>query len=105
MVYALNMYVGGALFDTADKFAQLYGERLKHASKSYYQDFAVKGVNFLNLKWILYVKNTNQWYSPQLAAQIDASSLKLIEDWNLKFEEAFEEYDGTRFIVQTVEEV
>jgi hypothetical protein len=58
-IYAINLYVGGALYDTAEKFAQLYGERVKRAQKSYYHDLALKGVSFLNLKWIFYNPGTN----------------------------------------------
>jgi hypothetical protein len=49
LIHGLNLYVGGALFDTAEKFCELYAERVKKAKNYVYHDVAIRGVSFLNL--------------------------------------------------------
>jgi hypothetical protein len=93
------MFVGGNLFDTGEKFAQLYGERVKHARKYFYQDLALKGVSFLNLEYILYEKNWGYWYSPELVAQLEVSDIDDILEYELDLGDIFDDYDGERFII------
>ena len=48
-IHGLNLFVGGALFDTAEKFSELYAERNKKAKNYALQDLKLRGVNFLNM--------------------------------------------------------
>ena len=67
-IHGLNLFVGGALFDTAEKFSELYAERTKKAKNFALHDLKLKGVSFLNLQWVLYNKSIEKWYSPELFA-------------------------------------
>ena len=99
LIHGLNLFVGGALFDKAEKFSELYAERTKKAKNLVPHDVAIRGVSFLNLQWVIYEKATDMWYSPKLHAQIEKEDIDEFIENKDDIGILFDEYDGTRFIV------
>ena len=75
MIHALNMYVGGALFNTAEKFGTLYAERTKIQKRFTKQSILLKGVSFLDVQNIIYQEDTKEWLSPKLVAMIRSDDI------------------------------
>ena len=49
LIHGLNLYGGGALFDTAEKFSKLYAKRTNAAPNFALQDIKLRGVSIRNL--------------------------------------------------------
>ena len=97
------MFSGGPLFDYAEKFGELYISRTKDAKVYALADIAIRGVSFLNLQWIVYNKLTDEWHSPRLQRTIERTIIQEIVDKVFTLSSLFEEFRGTRYLVQSVD--
>lgn len=82
LVHALNMFVGGPLFDTPEKFLSLYQSR-SHMIRVRSPEFRWEnGLSLKNLKKILYYEKVDTWLSPVL--KYTATSAFIQENTTLK---------------------
>jgi hypothetical protein len=102
-MHGANLYAGGQVYDWAEKFSKLYVRRTRTAQNYALTDMAINGVSFMNLQWILYDKNTDLWYSPRLKRQIERIVLDDVAEGEYSLGSLFDEFGGTRFLVQVVD--
>lgn len=66
LIHSINLYVGGPLFDSAQKFLTLYQSRC-HMKKQRSPEFPwERGLSFKNLRKIIYLETQDKWLSPEI---------------------------------------
>ena len=102
-IHGVNLWAGGIVFDTAEKFSELYFERINKAKNFALTDVTVKGVSLMNLRNIVYYKPTDMWYSPNLVRTIERLVIKDMLDKDFTLDSLFDTFGGDRYLVQSVD--
>ena len=86
-MHAENLFAGGPLFRFASQFALFYQQRTKTAVNFALADMILNGVSFLNLQWIMYNPQKDEWHSPELDYVIERlviHDLLIAKDYTLE---------------------
>ena len=70
VIDAINMYVGGPLYDTYEKFYEYYSYVKKMKKRQAPEDVAMNGVGIVNLHNLIVSRAKNQVYYPSNVAMI-----------------------------------
>jgi hypothetical protein len=102
-MHAENLFAGGPLFRFASQFALFYQQRTKTAVNFALADMILNGVSFLNLQWIMYNPQKDEWHSPELDYVIERLVIHdfIAKDYTL--ESFFDDFALTEYIIQWVD--
>lgn len=81
MIDAINMYFGGPIYDTWDKFEEYYAYTKKMGRDWVPEDIALRGVGFVNLHNLVVLKSAGIIYTPRSHSLIDKSTIDEIMAW------------------------
>lgn len=75
LIDAVNLYFGGPLFDTAEKFMALYQSRCHMVRTRMPEHSQLYGLSLKNLHHFYYNYHSNKWYSPKLVLACSEAQL------------------------------
>jgi hypothetical protein len=82
VIDAINLYFGGALFDTCEKFFAYYAFTEKMKTHHVPEDILLKGISFTNLHNIAVVKSEGIVFNPKLTNVFDSDIISEIVDFS-----------------------
>ncbi|KEJ82854.1 hypothetical protein OXYTRIMIC_234 [Oxytricha trifallax] len=80
LIHAVNLMVGGPLFDVSSKFTQLYISRVHMTKQRQAEMHWEHGYSLKNLKHIIYDSRKKIWLSPKMIDMITGQRLRELKD-------------------------
>jgi hypothetical protein len=100
---AINLFVGGPLFDTREKFADFYSKRKHQYKAALWEHILLKGCSIKNFRYLIYLPIKDTWLSPVLTHVIENFVITTLFENKIRISAFLETLFEKRVIIQYVE--